>query len=476
MTDQIRVRCAPSNTGPDIHTGNARSFLFNFLFAKKHNGAHILRIEDTDRARSKDEYADNILETMRWLGIGPTEGYGTDNQPHGSYKQSERLDQYKEAAEQLISQGDAYYCTCTDEDLEAQRKAIQDKDPKAQFKYPYTCRGRTERPTGKDYVVRFKAPTDGEIVVDDLVFGRIRVPNKENQDFVIMRSNGYPLYNLSVVKDDIDMRITHIIRGRDHLANLVQQMLLFRAFKAEPPKMAHLGMLLSQTGDKLSKRDGSVSISDFRKAGFSKNAILSYLLRLGWGETGDQEMFSMEEMVEKFSFEGCGKKDSKFDHTKLSALNFAYLKGQKLTSDTDYTHHLLPFISQLGLEIDQPSLLVLIPLVRSRAKTFLEAATILQPIISPTITIDPEAAKQHLTPDNRAKLAAFSQALSDVSFWTEQALREKTTEWLADVGLALKDLGPMSRTALVGRTTSPELFQTMWALGRQKTIERLGAR
>lgn len=470
----LRTRLAPSPSSDrkSAHLGNIRTALYSYLVAKQSGGSFYIRLEDSDIARNVPGCAEGMIDDLKWLGIPPDEGYGTDNQPYAPYTQLEHTAHYMQMAQRLIEKGLAYKCFCTQADLEAEKAAWNKDHPKQPWVYDGRCRDRKDTP-GTDFVIRFKAPKDGETIHDDLVFGRIVYPHKENYDFVLMRANGNGLYNFLSVLGDLQHKTDVVIRGRDHSGpNTLQQLLLYRAFDATPPKFAHLPMVNNMEGKKLAKRDGAFDVRELREQGYSPQAALSYIARLGWSY-GDQELYTLEEMVEKFDITTVSRVDAKLDRTKHSAINYSFIKDAKYTSDTDYTHHLLPFISQLGLEIDQPSLLVLIPLVRSRARTFLEAASILQPIISPTITIDPEAEKQHLTLNNKETLQNFSRALSELPFWTEQSLRDKTNEWLSQVNLSLKDIGPMTRTALVGRTTSPELFQTIWAIGRQRTIERL---
>src|SRR5271166_521217 len=285
MSDQVRVRFAPSPTGY-LHVGGVRTALFNWLWAKKNNSAFVLRIEDTDLERSTPESKAIILESLKWLGIDWQEGPEVGGK-YGPYQQPERLDLYKHYADKLIAEGKAYKCYCTEEDLKEARTAMTAKrdagDKGAFFKYPGTCRDRKDAPKDAQYVVRFKAPTEGAVEYTDLVFGRMVVPNKENQDFVLLRSDGVPLYNFGAVIDDFTMGITTVGRGRDHMINTPPQILLYQALGVQHPHFAHLPMMLSATGEKLSKRHNAVSTTEYRDAGYAPGAVLNYLAKFGWG-------------------------------------------------------------------------------------------------------------------------------------------------------------------------------------------------
>lgn len=470
MSD-VRVRIAPSNTGSDVHIGNVRTALFNYLFAKQHKGTFVFRIENSDLARSKDEYADAIAESLNWLGLTPDEGYKCARQDHGPYMQTEKLDRYKQVAEQLIESGHAYRCYCTAEEVAAAKAA--NADAKGFSKYPGTCRNRKDQPKDRDYVIRFKAPTDGIIVFEDKVFGRLEVPNKENYDFVIMRSNGIPLYNFGCVVDDIDQRITHVIRGRDHLINCVPQILMYNALGATVPVMAHLPMMLNKNGQKLSKRDGAVTIREYRNGGYSPNGILNYLAKFGWGHK-DQEIFTLEELVEKFSLDACGRNDGKFDPVKFASINYAHLKSEQLTPTDTYIKYLKPIVAnKTTTEVTNDQLNPFVNVVRSRAKTFVEAAEHLEPLIRNEVNHSPELLQKTFNEKNTAYLAAINDLLQTVEVWSEENLRANVQGWLEKQALSLKDVGGALRVALVGQPNSPELFQVMGALGRTKSLGRL---
>ena len=327
-TGKMRVRFCPSPSGT-LHLGNAKTALFNFLFAQKAGGDLLFRIEDTDQTRVVKDGAEKILADMVWLGLIPNMGFGTNNKPAGTYTQMERLETYQKIAHQLVEQGLAYRCYCTQEELDKKREEAIAANPKAPFKYPGTCRNIKEV-LDKPFVIRFKAPTEGYTEFTDIAFGKRSVPNKENYDFVLMRANGIPLYNFAVVVDDgITDGITHIIRGSDHIKNTPTQVLLYQALGLQVPTLCSLPMLLNKDGQKLSKRDGSVSVAEFREAGYSPDAVLNYLVKFGWGH-GNQELFSLSEMIDKFNLEDCNCRDGKFDPVKFASINTAHLKSETL--------------------------------------------------------------------------------------------------------------------------------------------------
>lgn len=294
----IRTRIAPSNTGSDIHAGNVRTALFNYLFAKQMKGVFVFRVEDSDLVRSKIEYADNIANTLNWLGLKADEGYKIGGD-FGPYLQTQKIERYKQVADTLIERGFAYRCYCTPDYLNTLRNTLPE-NRRATFRYPGICRDRKLWPHNQDYVVRLKAPLEGSVSWNDIVFAHIEIPNKENYDWVLMRSNGIPLYNFGCVVDDYDQKITHIIRGRDHIGNTNCQIILHQMLGSHEIKYCHLPMMLGPDGGKMAKRHGASTISAFREMGYTPGAILNYLLRFGFG-SGDQEIFTMEEMIEKFS-------------------------------------------------------------------------------------------------------------------------------------------------------------------------------
>lgn len=474
--DKVRVRFAPSPTGY-LHIGGVRTALFNWLWARHNGGSFVLRIEDTDQERSTPESKAIILESLKWLGIDWDEGPEVGG-PHGPYEQMARLEIYKYYADKLISEGKAYRCYCTEEELKAKRMELAAQriagDKGAFFKYPGTCRDRKDNPD-RPFVVRFKAPVDGVVEYTDKVFGKMVVPNKENQDFVLLRSDGVPLYNFGAVIDDLTMGITLVARGRDHMINTPPQILLYQALGAQHPEFAHLPMMLSATGEKLSKRHGAVSTTEYRDAGFSPRAVLNYLAKFGWGH-GNQEVFSLKDLIEKFGWDGCGRNDGRFDVKKFMAIQHEHLQREDLMPTAEYAHRVIPFLYTRGLaDLNHQRVEEVIHLIRHKCKTFVEAAHELDPILRKDISVDAEAAQKFLTPNKEVlqKLTQYLAASIDGAAWKEEALRNSVKDWLANNGLTLKDVGQPIRVATIGRTTGPELFQAMDALGKDITIERL---
>ncbi|MGD0676135.1 MAG: glutamate--tRNA ligase [Polyangiaceae bacterium] len=466
-----RVRFAPSPTGY-LHIGGVRTALFNWLWARKTSGSFVLRIEDTDQERSTTESVGVIIDALRWLGLTWDEGPGVGG-PHGPYTQMERLPLYRECSEKLIRSGKAYRCYCTKEELEAQRTALRARDPKATFKYPGTCRSRTDEPD-LSFVVRLRAPESGSVTYFDKVFGEITTPNAAQQDFVLLRSDGVPLYSFGAVVDDATMGITLVARGRDHMVNTPPQLLLYQALGERPPEFAHLPMMLAPNGEKLSKRHGAVSVAEYRAQGYGPHAVLNYLARFGWSH-GDQEVFSLDELVDAFDWAHCNRSDGKFDGKKFLAINHEHLKSQRLTSDEDYADRTTPFLRARGLGVDEHRVQGTVWLVRERATTFVDAADRLDFVFRDPPTMDDAAAAKFLILPNSEHLAALVRILGPTEPWTIAALEAAVNGWLATEGLAMKDVAQPARVALTGRTASPGLFEVMQSLGRARTLARLTA-
>jgi len=472
-----RLRFAPSPTGY-LHIGGVRTALFNWLWARKTGGTFILRIEDTDQERSTDASRAIIFESMKWLGLDWDEGpadpaTGTAARgAHGPYTQMERLALYKEKAEELIRAKKAFRCYCTKAELDAQREALKKQDPKAQFKYPGTCRDRTDQPD-LPFVVRFKTDRTGSVTYVDKVFGEIVTPNLEQQDFVLLRSDGVPLYNFGAVVDDMTMDVSLVARGRDHMINTPPQIMLYEAFGAKRPEFAHLPMMLAPSGEKLSKRHGAVSVTEYKDTGYAPNAVLNYLARFGWSH-GDQEVFSKEQLVEAFTWEACGRGDGKFDAKKFVSINHAHLKSEALMPEAEYVERVLPFFAEGTTGVDAASVKRALYMIRERATTFPEAASMLDPFFREPPVMDEKASTKFLVKDAAERLRAFRDALGKATEWTEAALEAATNTWLAASGLEMKAIGQPVRVALTGRTASPGLFQVLFVLGRDRALARLG--
>lgn len=464
-----RVRFAPSPTGY-LHIGGVRTALFNWLWARKNKGQFVLRIEDTDQERSTDESKQVIFDALRWLELYWDEGPEVGG-PHAPYFQMQRLELYRTFAERLIAQGRAYRCYCTKEELEAQRAALKATDPKATFRYPGTCRHRTDAPD-RPYVVRFCAPTTGCVTYDDLVFGAITTPNSAQQDVVLVRSDGVPLYNFGAVVDDIEMGITLVARGREHMVNTPPQILLYEAFGCSPPQFAHLPLMLASSGEKLSKRHAAVSVGEYHAFGYPPAAVLNYLARFGWSH-GDQEIFSREDLIEKFDFCHVGRGDGKFDQKKFADVAFEHLKRTDLTSVDKYASAVRPFLAEVGIDgPDEQKLRLTIPTVRERARTLREAADAMSFYFRPPV-FDPKATARFLTPATAVRLSELLGVLACVERWTEASIESSMTSWLASTGLATKDVAQPARVALTGRSVSPGLYEVLAALGKEESLARL---
>ena len=466
-----RVRFAPSPTGY-LHIGGVRTALFNWLWARKTGGTFILRIEDTDQERSTPENEAVILRDLKWLGLHWDEGPDVGG-PNGPYRQMERLPLYKEYGEKLIAAGAAYRCFCTKEELDAQREALKAKDPKAQFRYPGTCRDRKAPFPDRPSVLRMVAPTSGAVHYKDLVFGDVTTPNDTLQDAVIMRSDGVPLYNLGAVVDDITMGITLVARGRDHMINTPIQILLYRALGVEPPAFAHLPMMLGQDGKKLSKRHAAVSVLDYTDQGIPAAGLLNYLVRFGWS-FGDQEVFSRQDLIEKFDWDHCGTADGKFDPKKLAAISFEHLKTPELTSDEAYADGVVPFLEKRGVTSpDRARLLQALPLIRPRAETFVQAADALDYFFRDLPVYDEKATKKFLVADKAARLGDLRDVIAASDDFGARVLEAKVTAFLAENSLELKDIAQPARVALTGRSASPGLFEVLEILGKPQALARL---
>lgn len=466
----VRVRFAPSPTGY-LHIGGVRTALFNWLWAKKNGGVFVLRIEDTDRERSTEANERVITESMKWLGLDWGEGPDVGG-PHGPYRQMERLPIYQEYVQKLIDRGGAYRCYCTKEELDRQRAELKAKDPKAQFRYPGTCRDRTGPAPDLPFVVRFKAPRSGAVTYRDLVFGEVTTPNDTQQDAVLVRNDGVPLYNLGAVVDDITMGITLVARGRDHMINTPPQILLYEALGAELPQFAHLPMMLNQKGEKLSKRDGAVSVAEYQAMGITPAGLLNYLVRFGWS-FGDEEVFSIPDLIAKFDWERCGRGDGKTDPKKLASIAFDHLKRPDLTDDDAYVRGVRPFLEARGLSPSDDAIRAALPLYRDRGQTWVQTADLMDYLFRDPPAPDEKATKKFLVPEKAPILRDVAELLAQAPDFTPAALEARFSAFLAERTLELKDVAQPVRVALTGRTASPGLFDVAALLGRDRTLERL---
>ncbi len=457
----VRSRFAPSPTGY-LHIGGARTALFAYLYARQQKGTFILRIDDTDRQRSTQEYLDEIMEAMHWLGLSWDEG---------PYFQTQRYDLYREAAERLLREGKAYRCYCTAEEVEAKRKAAMAVGAKPA--YDGTCRELQPQPGDtRPFALRFKGPKEGETIVDDVIKGRIVFQNHELDDLIIVRTDGTPVYNFCSVVDDADLRITHIVRGDDHLTNTPRQTLLFQALGAELPYFAHLPLILGNDRAPLSKRHGATAVRAYREQGYLPEALVNFLARLGWA-SGDQEIFSHAELIEKFRLEDVGKSPGIFNAEKLQWLNAHYLKEH---SPAQIAQEVKPFLVQKGYAVpsDEDWLAKAMATLQPRAKTLVEVADLARFYLSDTVTFDTKAVSKFLTPETSSLLEKAQGRMQTLSSWDEHALEEVFTQLVQEE--QLKGLGQIAqpvRVALTGGTASPGLFEVMVVLGRERTLARL---
>jgi len=470
----VRTRYAPSPTGA-LHIGNVRSGLFAWLFARHNRGVFVLRIDDTDRERSTRESLDEILESLRWLGIDWDEG-----PPNPEYFQSNRFDRYRGAARQLIREGKAYPCYCTAAELDAMRKQAEREHRKPG--YDGRCREKPFAPdlelpdvkAGRNYTIRFRSPHEGETVVADLIKGRAVFDNGELDDLIIFRSDGVPTYNFATVLDDADFHISHVVRGDDHLPNTPRQMQIFYALGLTPPAYAHLPMVMGPDGAKLSKRHGATSVFAYREAGYVPEALLNYLARLGWSH-GDQEIFSREELMAYFDFDACGKSAGIFNAEKLLWLNFHYLKERPLAQ---LAREVRPFIEKRGLPIpgDEAWLERMVATLRERAKTLVELVDFATFYLKDEIEIDPKAAAKFLKPETAGVLAELADELKSITGnFDEPAVKAVFERVMARHGMKLGQLAQPVRVALTGGTVSPGIFEVIAVLGRDRSIARLRA-
>ena len=456
-----RVRFAPSPTG-DLHIGGVRSALFNWLYARAKDGTFVLRVEDTDRERSSDESTRAILEGMEWIGMRPDEG---------PFFQSRRYDLYRARLAELIAAGGAYRCYCSRELLQERReKAQKEKRP---YRYERTCRDLTAPPSADaPFVVRARLPIDGEVVIDDVVKGRVVVRNDQLDDFILARTDGTPVYNFVVVVDDVDMRITHVIRGDDHLNNTPKQLHLYRLLGAEPPRFAHLPMVHGPDGKKLSKRHGAASVLQFRELGYLPETMLSFLARLGWSH-GDQEEFTVDELTTLFDVDDVRPSAAIFDHKKLDWQNGRRIRELAPMGLLDRAR---PFVTERGMSGDEPWMPRAVVAVQERAKTLVEVAEGLA-LFAHRGPVEPDekAAAKFLKPDARERMAELADALAEVEPFRAPELEAATVAFLEERELRMKHVGQPARVALTGGTVSPPIFDVMEIFGRETTLERLRA-
>jgi glutamyl-tRNA synthetase len=457
-SSNIVTRFAPSPTG-FLHIGGARTALFNWLFAKHNNGKFLLRIEDTDRVRSTKEAIDAILDGMRWLGL--------DWDGH-EYFQSQFWARHAEIAHKMLDRGHAYRCYMTQEELAAQREAAQRE--RRPFRIHSPWRDRTDWPEDQPFVIRLKAPQEGETIIEDRVQGRVAVQNTEIDDFVLLRSDGTPTYMLAVVVDDHDMGVTHVIRGDDHLNNAFRQLAIIRAMGWREPVYAHVPLIHGPDGAKLSKRHGALGVDAYRdELGMLPEAVDNYLLRLGWGH-GDAEIISREQAIEWFDLDHVGKSPSRFDLKKLENLNGHYIRE----ADNERLAQLVAPRIGGALTTDQRALLVkAMPELKARAHTLNQLADGARFLFDKRPLAMDDAAAALLTPEGRGLLKSAYQSLSNVTSWEHDALEQSVREVADSAGVKLGKLAQPLRAALTGRTTSPGIFDVLALLGQGESLKRI---
>jgi glutamyl-tRNA synthetase len=467
MSSSVVTRFAPSPTGY-LHIGGARTALFCWAFAHKTGGKFLLRIEDTDRERSTDAAVAAILDGLGWLGVK------WDGEP---LMQFARASRHAEVAKELLARGQAYYCYCTPEELDKMREDARAKGLPPRYNGYWRDRDPAEAPPGVKPVIRVKAPTTGEIVVDDHVQGKVVFKAENLDDFIILRSDGTPTYMLAVVVDDHDMAVTHIIRGDDHLTNAARQIIIYNGMGWSVPEMAHIPLIHGPDGAKLSKRHGALGVDAYRKMGYLPEALRNYLARLGWSH-GDDEIFSTEQMVEWFSLDGLNKGAARFDFVKLESVNGHYIRA----AEPGYLYEVMMAAAAenerqadvAGLAANRGTVLAALPELQPRAKTVLELIDLAQFIYAVRpIAIEPDAERQ-LTAESRQMLGAFKTVLEGLADWSVPAIDAAARAFAEAHGLKLGKVAQPLRAALTGRTISPGIFEVMVLIGRTESLARLG--
>jgi len=468
MNNTVVTRFAPSPTG-FLHIGGARTALFNWLYARAKGGTMLLRIEDTDRARSTQEAIDAIIDGLTWLELD------WEGEP---VSQSARAQRHVEVAETLLAEGKAYRCYASAEELTEMREKARAEGRAPRYDGRWRDRDPSEAPEGVPPVIRFKAPQEGETIIEDRVQGTVRWANKELDDLVLLRGDGSPTYMLSVVVDDYDMGITHVIRGDDHLTNAARQTQIFRAMGWEPPVYAHVPLIHGPDGAKLSKRHGALGVEAYRAMGYLPAALRNYLVRLGWAH-GDQEIFSTEEMTELFDLDAIGRSPARFDFTKLESVNAHYIRN---TPDDELVRRIrqtlpeLEGVSDLAGQIDAEGWARLeraMPGLKPRAKTLVELVDTARYLFAERpLEMDPKAEKQ-LTPEARQHLAALKERFAAVEDWSAEPLEETVRTYAEEADVKLGKIAQPMRAALTGRTVSPGIFEVLEVLGRDESLARL---
>ncbi|XQW86504.1 glutamate--tRNA ligase [Thalassotalea piscium] len=454
----LTTRFAPSPTGY-LHVGGARTALYSWLYAKKNKGEFILRIEDTDLERSTQASVDAIMDGMNWLNLDWTQG---------PFFQTKRFDRYKEVIAQLLESGNAYRCYSTAEEVEAMREEARAKGEKE--KYNGLWRDRTDYPDDKPFVIRFKNPLEGDVVINDMVKGDITISNQELDDLIIARSDGSPTYNLTVVVDDWDMGVTHVVRGDDHVNNTPRQINILKALGAPLPQYAHIPMILGDDGKRLSKRHGAVGVMQYRDDGYLPEALLNYLVRLGWSH-GDQEIFSREEMIELFELTDCNRAPSAFNTEKLIWVNQHYMKT---LAPSYVAEHLAWHMADQGINTENgPSLEDIVKVQADRVKTLKEMAQISRYFFEDFNEFDANALKKHLRPVAQQPLELVKTKLADLAQWEAEAIHAAINDAAEELEVGMGKVGMPLRVAATGAGNSPSLDITLALLPKEKVLARI---
>jgi len=474
MSKRVRVRFAPSPTGY-LHVGGARTALYNWLFARHHQGTFILRIEDTDQVRSTQESLGGILDSLHWLGLDWDEGPEVGGEL-GPYFQMQRLHFYRAAAERLMDEKRAYLCYCTPEELKERRKAALARGETPG--YDRRCRDLSprERATleaqGRKPALRFAMPLEGETVVHDLVRGDVHFANQQLDDLIIMRADGFPTYNFAVVVDDILMQMTHVIRADEHLTNTPRQIQIYEALGHNPPQFAHVSMILGLDHTKLSKRHGATSVSDYRDAGYLPEATVNFLALLGWAYDDKRELFTREELIEHFSLEKVNPAPSIFSEEKLDWMNGVYIR--QLEPD-DLANRLLPFLKKAGLEADMEKVRRLVPLIQERMRVLSDGIELVDFFLKEEVVYDPQLliGKKMTAQQSQAALKVTRERLENLPLFDEENLENALRNLADELCLTAGQLFSIIRIAVTGKKVAPPLFGTLAVLGKERALSRI---
>lgn len=454
----VRSRFAPSPTGY-LHIGGVRTALYAYLYARKHQGQFILRIEDTDRERSTTESIQLIIDAMHWLGLDYDEG---------PILQTDRFDRYQACIEKLLAEGKAYRCYCSKERLDGLREAQMNNKEKP--RYDGHCRDLDVYPDDKPYVIRFRNPLDGEVIFNDLVRGTVAIANQELDDLIIVRTDGTPTYNFSVVVDDLDMKVSHVIRGDDHINNTPRQIHLMHALGGSVPAFAHIPMILGPDGKRLSKRHGAASVMEYRDEGYLPQALLNYLVRLGWSH-GDQELFSMDEMIELFDFPAVNSAPACINPEKLLWINQQYLKTLPID---EIAALLTEELVKSGINTEAgPAVLLVVDVLRERSKTLVEMAEKAACFYQDQVEFNQAMVAKHLTDAIAPALSVLLERLNDLDKWEKESIKHEFKHVVAQFEISFGKLAQPVRVAVTGNTVSPSIDVMLSLMGKERAISRL---